>query len=100
MQYVPAGSFRGDLMYANDSKAMIWIIDIDPATGLAIDAGTGLPTLGTTNPSQTRFATDFTHAWNLEFDVHSHDLFVSDYADSKTISQIGGFPGRRVVVTQ
>ena len=93
IQYVPYGPFEGDLMHADWSTGEVQILDIDPDTGLAIDADTGLPTLGTTNPVDSAWASDMgVGPWGLEFDPLTGDLFISTWAGnpSDTIIHVTG----------
>lgn len=93
--YVPSGAYEGDLIYVNWTGGTVDIVDIDPATGFAIDAGTNLPTLGTTNPKITPFASGLgVGPWGLTFDPMTNDFFLSTWAGtpSNVIIQISGFP--------
>jgi len=100
MQYIPSAPLAGDLMYEAYDAGELHMIDIDPASGLAIDSTTGQPLLGTANPKDTRFAHGFgsnTDAgpFGLEFDPRNNDLFVStaegDASIFNSIIQIQGF---------
>jgi hypothetical protein len=94
-QYVPAGSFAGDVMYVSWSAGEIRLLDVDPTTGLPVDAGTMVPTLGTGNPVDQRFAYDLGNGpWGLTFDPLTSELFVGTWQGSpmNSIIQIGG-PG-------
>jgi hypothetical protein len=100
MQYIPSAPLAGDLMYEAYDAGEIHLIDIDPASGLAIDSTTGQPTLGTAHPTDTRFARGFGSNSNagpfgLEFDPRNNDLFVStaegDASIFNSIIQIQGF---------
>ncbi|MGB5694764.1 MAG: hypothetical protein WBM46_03850 [Polyangiales bacterium] len=89
IQYVPSGLFEGDLMYVNWDFGEIRVLEIDAATGLPIDADSGEPTLGTTNPVDQRFAYDMgVGPWGLEFDRASGDFFVATYEGEPTNSII------------
>ncbi|MDP7114049.1 MAG: putative metal-binding motif-containing protein, partial [Myxococcota bacterium] len=80
MQYVPFGPMAGDLVHADWGIGEVRILDIDPDSGLAIDADTGVPTLGTTNPVDSEFAADMdTGPWGLEFDPLTGDLFIATW---------------------
>jgi hypothetical protein len=80
MQYAPPGPYAGDLLYADWELGEIRFLSIDPATGLAIDAGSGQPTLGTSNPEDGRIAYDFGQGpLGLDFDPVTGDLFVSTF---------------------
>lgn len=80
IQYVPSGIFEGDLMYVNWDFGEVRVLKIDPDTGLPIDADTGEPTLGTSNPVDELFAFDMgAGPWGLEFDRRSLDFFVSTW---------------------
>ena len=95
LDYVPMGVFAGDFMYVSWNAGSVYVVDVDPATGLVIDAGTSMPTLGTTNPTEQRFASDLGQGpWGLEFDPLTGDLFVGTWNGdpTNTIFQIGG-PG-------
>lgn len=93
IQYVPSGPFAGDVMYVNWNYGEVRILDIDAPTGLPIDQGTMLPTLGTTNPVDERFASELgVGPWGLEFDPLTNDFFVGTWggSPSNSILQIGG----------
>ena len=80
IQYVPAGLFEGNLMYVNWDFGEVRVLEIDSDTGLPIDADSGQPTLGTSNPVDERFAYDIgVGPWGLEFDARSRDFFVSTW---------------------
>ena len=72
------------------------LLTIDPATGLAIDQGSGQPTLGTSNPEDAVFASGFALGpIGLEIDeTTGRELFVATFDDSggeNIVYQIGGF---------
>ena len=99
LQYIPSGTFQGDLMYTTRDSGRVHIVMIDPATGLAIDSTTGQPMLGTQNAADRVFA-NFSGpagggALGLEFDpfATTKDLFVSTYdgTPADSIVQVGGF---------
>jgi len=95
IQYVPQGLFTGNLMYVNWDYGEIRLLVIDPESGLPVDAKSGKPTLGTTNPEDIRFAHDIgVGPWGLEFDPLSLDFFVSTWGLSTgdVIMQLSG-PG-------
>ena len=95
IQYVPSGSFAGDVMYVSWTVGEVRVLDVDPATGLPIDAGTMLPMLGTSNPVDTGFASDLGNGpWGLDFDPLTGELFVGTWQGNppNSIIQIGG-PG-------
>jgi uncharacterized repeat protein (TIGR01451 family) len=95
IQYIPSGKYGGNLMFVNWDRGEVWILAIDPSTGHPIDAGTGLPALGTSNPRAWVFASGLgVGPWGLEFDPLSNDFFVSTYRGDpyNSIIQIGGFP--------
>ncbi len=93
IQYVPSGPLAGNLMYVNWNFGEVRLLTIDPATGLAVDKGTGQPTLGTTDPVDARFASGLgVGPWGLEFDPLTNDFFVATFRGdpANTIVQIGG----------
>jgi len=93
IQYVPSGPLAGNLMYVNWNFGEVRLLTIDAATGLAIDKGTGQPTLGTTNPTDSRFASGLgVGPWGLEFDPRTNDFFVATFRGDpvNAIVQIGG----------
>src|SRR5262245_11361364 len=93
IQYIPSGTLAGNLMYVNYSVGQIRLLTIDKETGLPIDQDTQLPTLGTTNPVDTLFASDLgIGPWGLEFDPLTNDFFVATFNGSplNSIIQIGG----------
>lgn len=95
IDYIPSGTYAGDLIYVNWSGGTIDIVDIDPATGFPFDAETNLPTLGTANPKITPFASGLgVGPWGLTFDPISNDFFLTTWGGtpSNTIIQITGFP--------
>jgi hypothetical protein len=95
IQYVPSGLFEGNLMYVNWDFGEVRVLQIDPDTGWPIDADSGEPTLGTTNPMDERFAYDLgVGPWGLEFDAESGDFFVSTWEGNpyNSIIQFSG-PG-------
>jgi MYXO-CTERM domain-containing protein len=80
IQYVPSGLFEGNVMYVNWDFGEVRVLEIDPETGLPIDADSGEPTLGTANPVDQRFAYELgVGPWGLEFDARSNDFFVSTW---------------------
>ena len=92
--YVPVAPFFGSLMYTSFDAGEVHYLDIDPATGLAIDSVSGLPTLGTSSPVDHLFASDLSVGpVGLDFDPLTTDLFISTYEGSpaNSIIQIGGF---------
>ena len=94
-QYVPAGLFAGDVIYVSWSAGEVRILDVDPTTGLPVDGGTMVPTLGTGNPVDQRFAYDLGNGpWGLAFDPLTNELFVGTWQGNpvNSIIQIGG-PG-------
>jgi hypothetical protein len=97
LQYVPGGTFAGDLAYAAFSDGEVRLVRIDGATGLPVDRTTGVPTLGTASPIDALFASGFAgQPIGLEFDAATNDhLFISTYdaatAANDTIVQISGF---------
>lgn len=95
IQYVPSGLLEGNLMYVNWDFGEIRVLEIDAESGLPIDADSGEPTLGTTNPVDQRFAYDIgVGPWGLEFDGRSGDFFVSTWEGDpfNSIIQLSG-PG-------
>jgi hypothetical protein len=113
IQYVASGIFAGKVLYASWDAGEVRVLDVDPATGLPIDAGTMLPTLGTTNPRDQRFAYDLGNGpWGLELDPLTGELFVGTWDGNpvNSIIQIGGpgfggsttrfVPGRKLLVKQ
>jgi hypothetical protein len=93
IQYVPSGPLAGDVMYVNWDYGEVRVLTIDDATGLAIDAGTMLPTHGTTNPLDVRFASGLgVGPWGLEFDPLTNDFFLGTWSGTPgdSILQIGG----------
>ena len=93
IQYVPSGPLTGNLMYVNYNFGEVRVLTIHPATGLPIDKGTGQPTLGTTNPTDSRFASGLgVGPWGLEFDPRTNDFFVATFNGdpANSIVQIGG----------
>ena len=82
-------------MYVNWDFGEIRVLEIDSESGLPIDADSGEPTLGTTNPVDQRFAYDIgLGPWGLEFDGRSGDFFVSTWEGDpfNSIIQLSG-PG-------
>jgi MYXO-CTERM domain-containing protein len=80
IQYVPSGLFEGNLMYVNWDFGEVRVLEIDSETGLPVDADSGEPTLGTSNPVDERFAYEIgVGPWGLEFDARSGDFFVSTW---------------------
>jgi hypothetical protein len=80
-------------MYVNWNFGEVRLLTIDAATGLPVDKGTGQPTLGTTNPTDSRFASGLgVGPWGLEFDPRTNDFFVATFRGDPTnsIVQIGG----------
>lgn len=95
IRYIPSGPKSGDLLYANWNSGEIKIMVIDKATGLAVDARTGNPTLGTRRPTVLRFASGMGNGpMGLAFDPVGGDLFISTNRGNprNAIIQIGGFP--------
>lgn len=93
IQYVPSGLFEGNLMYVNWDFGEVRVLEIDSDTGLPIDADSGEPTLGTTNPVDERFAHEIgIGPWGLEFDAQSHDFFVSTW-EGDPVNSIIQFSG-------
>ncbi len=92
IQYVPSGPLAGNLMYVNYNVGEVRLLTIDRATGLPVDRLTGQPALGTTTPTDTRFASDVGGAWGLEFDPRTNDFFLATFNGdpANTIIQIGG----------
>jgi hypothetical protein len=90
IQYV-----AGDLFYTSLDDGTVHRLAIDPATGLPIDRGTGIPLAGTANPEDAVFAASFAPGpIGLELDdTTGRDLFVSTYDGSleNVVYQIGGF---------
>ncbi len=92
LQYIPAGPFEGSMMYVNWDYGEVKILLINRETGLPVDDGTGLPTLGTVKPRVLLFASGFGKGpWGLEFDPITNDFFVSTWSGDphNTIIQIG-----------
>ncbi len=92
--YVPVAPFFGSLMYTSFDAGEVRYIDIDPATGLAIDKASGQPMLGTTAAVDHPFAADLSVGpVGVDFDPLTTDLFISTYegAPANSIMQIGGF---------
>lgn len=92
--YVPVAPFFGSLMYTSFDAGEVRYIDIDPATGLAIDKTSGQPTLGTTAAVDHPFAADLSVGpVGIDFDPLTTDLFISTYegAPANSIIQVGGF---------
>jgi hypothetical protein len=111
IQYVPAGLFAGDVMYVSWSAGEVRRLDVDPTTGLPVDATSMLPTLGTSNPVDERFASDLGNGpWGLAFDPLTGELFVGTWQGNppNSIVQIGGdgftgmaaalLPGKKLLV--
>lgn len=93
IQYVPSGPLAGNLMYVNYNFGEVRLLTIDAATGLPVDKTSGLPTLGTTNPTDSRFASGLgVGPWGLEFDPRTNDFFVATFRGdpANSIVQIGG----------
>lgn len=94
-QYVPAGTFAGNLLYVNFDEGQLRLLMIDHDTGLPIDRITGLPLLATDDPREGLFASDFgIGPLGLEMDAQTQDdLFVTTFAGNPadSIVQIGGF---------
>jgi hypothetical protein len=103
LQYVPAGTFAGDLLYANFDEGQLRVLAIDAASGLPIDAQSGEPALGTASPVERGFATDLgVGPLGLEFDARTgDDLFVTTFGGNPadTLIQIGGFAGTFATTT-
>ena len=59
IQYFPSGPLAGQVLYVNWDFGEVMVLFVDPATGLAYDADSGLPSHGTANPITTRIAHDF-----------------------------------------
>jgi len=81
LQYCPAGSARGNVFYARWVQGELWMLAVDPATGLPYDAGTGQPRLGTSNPRLQLIA----HGrgfqpWGLRWDPLTDDLLVTTFS--------------------
>lgn len=95
LQYVPAGTFGGNLLYVNFDEGQLRLLMVDRDTGFPIEATTGIPTLGTTDPVDGVFASEFGFGpIGLEFDAQTKDdLFVTTFAGApeNSIIQIGGF---------
>jgi hypothetical protein len=92
--YAPAGPFAGSLLYASFDAGEVRYIQIDTATGLAVDSQTQTPTLGTTHPVDHLFASDMNVGpVGLDFDPLTTDLFISTYqgTPANSIIQVGGF---------
>jgi hypothetical protein len=93
LHYVPSGPRAGQLLYANWEMGEIRVLDIDAATGLALDEGSGQPTLGTTDPSETRLVSDLGQGpLGIAFDPLTNDLFLTTWegVPFNTIIQISG----------
>jgi hypothetical protein len=93
IQYVPSGPLAGNLMYVNYNFGEVRLLTIDAATGLPVDKTSGLPTLGTANPTDSRFASGLgVGPWGLEFDPRTNDFFVATFRGdpANSIVQIGG----------
>lgn len=93
IQYAPSGPLAGNLMYVNYNFGEVRLLAIDTASGLPIDKGTGQPTLGTTNPTDSRFASGLgIGPWGLEFDPLTNDFLVATFRGdpANSIVQIGG----------
>jgi hypothetical protein len=100
--YVPAGPFTGSLMYTSFDAGEVHYLDIDPATGLAIDSVSGLPQLGTNTPVDHLFASDLSVGpVGLDFDPLTNDLFISTFQGNpfNTIIQVGGFGASTTTTT-
>jgi hypothetical protein len=93
-QYVPAGTYAGNLLYANFDEGQLRLLMIDHDTGLPIDRITGLPLLATDDPREGLFASEFgVGPLGLEIDAQTEDdLFVTTFAGdpADSIVQIGG----------
>jgi hypothetical protein len=92
--YATAAPLVGSLMYTSFDAGEVRYIDIDPATGLAIDATSGLPELGTTDARNHLFASGLSVGpVGLDFDPLTSDLFISTNRGDpfNTIIQVGGF---------
>jgi hypothetical protein len=89
VQYVPAGTFAGDLLYASFVAKELWSVRIDDLTGLPVGGGSA--------PVEDLFASGFTAPpMGLEFDpLRPNELFVStwdpDVNANNQILQIAGF---------
>jgi hypothetical protein len=82
-------------MYTSFDAGEVRYLDIDPATGLAIDSQSGLPQLGTDSPVDHLFASELSVGpVGLDFDPVTNDLFISTYDGdpNNSIVQVGGFP--------
>jgi hypothetical protein len=89
IQYFPSGPLRGHILYVNWDYGEVMVLFMDPATGLAFDADTGLPQAGTANPIVTRIAHDLgVGPWGLEFDPLTLDFFVATWGGSPANSII------------
>ena len=102
IQYVPGGSFVGDLLYASFDDVSVRRLEIDPATGFPINKNTNMPpaSLPETNPKDDVVLSGFSPGpIGLEIDPGTNDdLFVSTFDDAGgpnvgKIYQIGGFNG-------
>jgi hypothetical protein len=93
LRYVPSGPRGGQLLYANWDLGEIRALAIDVPTGLAIDDGSGQPTLGTSDPVETRLVFDLGQGpLGLAFDPLTNDLFVATWegVPFNAIIQISG----------
>lgn len=93
MRYGPPGPLEGKLLYADWELGEIRFLEIDTPTGLPIDADTGDPTLGTTNPRDGRIIHDLGQGpLGLDFDAVTGDLFISTWEGLpfNTIIQVHG----------
>lgn len=89
IQYFPSGPLRGHILYVNWDYGEVMVLFMDPKTGMAFDAVTGLPTHGTANPIVTRIAHDLgVGPWGLEFDPLTLDFFIATWA---------GDPGNSII---
>ncbi|MFT6233445.1 MAG: hypothetical protein ACJAZO_003965 [Myxococcota bacterium] len=86
--YMPVGAHAGDLLIAEYGNDAMSVIQVDPATGYAIDASTGLPTLGTDNPQSFALITELNGPWGLCFDSVTQDLYITEYGSGGRIMQV------------
>jgi hypothetical protein len=95
LAYVPGGTFAGDLLIAHFAGGALEVLVVDPATGLPIDALTGLPAAGTDTPDVRPLATGLGEGpIGLAFDPLAPDrLYVSTFGGTPpdSVMEIAGF---------
>ncbi|MEM6927767.1 MAG: hypothetical protein AAF602_12615, partial [Myxococcota bacterium] len=80
LAHVPRGPWEGHLLFADWSDGEVRRLVTDAATGLPLDAETGLPTSGTANPIVEPFLGGLGRGpWGLEFDPRTSDLLVTTW---------------------